>query len=106
MGEHSLHDKVINWIEEQGYPLEMRVASLFRQHEKFDVRQGWHYADIQTVTSREIDVAVTGSEPYGYFAVHFAIECKASAKPWVLFTSKHTTANYNRLSAFGVRYRF
>lgn len=105
MSEPPLREKVLSWLKEQGYPLEMRVASLFRQHSHLDTRQSWHYIDLETTTSREIDVVVTGSEPYGYFAVHFAVECKASTKPWVLFTSKHTTANFNRLSAFAIASR-
>ena len=47
--------KVRNWLETQGYTLEMRAASAFRAI-GFDVRQSSHYDDPETGKSREIDV--------------------------------------------------
>jgi hypothetical protein len=96
-----LRDKLLAWLKTQGYPLEMRVAAQLRMKTQLQVRQGWHYADPDTAQSREIDIVATRSEVHGFAAVHFVIECKAPGKPWVLFTSKHTTENYNRLFAFG-----
>ncbi len=97
----SLHQKTLAWLERQGYPLEMKVASQLRAKTKFQVRQGWYYTDPESEQSREIDVVATASEDYGYATVHFAIECKATSKPWVLFTSKYTIENFNRILAFG-----
>jgi hypothetical protein len=97
----SLRDKVLAWLEKQGYPLEMRVAALLREKTKFSIRQGWHYTDLESTQSREIDVVATAGELYGFAAVHFLIECKAPGSPWVLFTSEHTMENFNRLTAFG-----
>lgn len=96
-----LQDKLLAWVKKQGYPLEMRVASQLRSKTQLLVKQGWHYQDAETAQSREIDIVATASEVYGFATVHFAIECKAPSKPWILFTSKHTTENYNRLFAFG-----
>jgi len=79
----------------------MRVAAQLRAKTQLQVRQGWHYTDPDTAQSREIDIVATQSEVHGFAAVHFVIECKAPGKPWVLFTSRHTTENYNRLFAFG-----
>jgi hypothetical protein len=96
-----LRDKLLAWLKAQGYPLEMRVTAQLRAKTQLQVRQGWHYSDPDTAQSRETDVVATQSEVRGLAAVHFVIECKAPSKPWVLFTSKHTTENYNRLFAFG-----
>jgi len=96
----SLREKLLTWLTKQGYPLEMRFASMFRQQTKLDVRQGWHYSDPETAVSREIDVVCTHSEALGLAAVHFAISCKAGSKPWILFTSLHTMDNYSRLLRF------
>jgi hypothetical protein len=96
----SLHQKTLAWLEKQGYPLEMKVASQLRAKTKFQVRQGWYYTDSESNQSREIDVVATASDDYGYATIHFAIECKATSKPWVLFTSTYTTENYNRILAF------
>lgn len=95
-----LRDKLLAWLEKQGYPLEMRVAARLRTQTQLQVRQGWHYTDPDTAQSREIDIVATASEFHG-LAAHFVIECKAPSKPWVLFTSKQTTENYSRLFAFG-----
>jgi hypothetical protein len=96
-----LRDKLLAWLKKQGYPLEMRVAAQLRSKTQLQVRQGWHYTDPDTAQSREMDIVATQSEVHGFAAVHFVIECKAPNKPWVLFTSKHTMENYNRLLAFG-----
>jgi hypothetical protein len=98
----ALLDKVHGWLDKQGYPLEMRVAAALRSKADLQVRQGWHYADPETNQSREIDIVTTKSEFYGFAAVHFSFECKGTTKPWVIFTSEHTTQNYDRLRAFGL----
>jgi hypothetical protein len=96
-----MQDEVIKWLKKQGYPLEMRVASAMRQTGLW-VRQSTHYIDLESSKSREIDVLATEREPYGIAEIHFVIECKASNKPWILFTSPFTLDNFNRLSAFGI----
>jgi hypothetical protein len=100
-----LRDKLLQWLEKEGYPLEMRVAAHFRAGTKLSVRQGWHYMDPESSQSREIDVVATADEPYGFAGVHFVIECKSTGCPWVLFTSEHTMENFNRLTAFGLTSR-
>ena len=97
----SMRDRVANWLVEQGYPLEMRVASALRRSE-FWVRQSTHYIDPETGKSREIDVIATEAEPLGMAEIHFVVECKATSKPWVLFTSPHTLNNFNHLFALGI----
>lgn len=98
----SFQGKVLEWLEKQGYPLEMRVAALWRSRTSFEVRQGWHYSDVETGQSREIDVSVTSMDPLGLAAIHVSVECKATTKPWILFTSNHTVENYSRFLAFGL----
>jgi hypothetical protein len=79
-----LREKLLAWLEKQGYPLEMKVAAQLRLKTQLHVRQGWHYQDPETAQSREIDIIATGSELHGFAAVHFAIECKAPNKPWMI----------------------
>jgi hypothetical protein len=100
-GTTPLRDKVVTWLAEQGYPLEMRVAAAFRQTD-LCCRQSTHYIDSETGKSREIDVIGTQAEPLGMAVIHFVAECKAATKPWVLFTSPHTLENFNRLFALGI----
>lgn len=97
----TLIDNVREWLEGQGFPLEMRAAAAFRAA-GFEVRQASHYLDPENGTSREIDVLATDPDFLGIVGIHFAIECKSSKKPWVLLTSPHTLSGYNRLFAFGV----
>jgi hypothetical protein len=96
-------DKVREWLESQGFPLEMRVAAAFREV-GFQVRQSSHYLDSETGKAREIDVLATDPDDFmlGIVEIHFVIECKATRKPWVLLSSPDTLARYNRLFAFGV----
>jgi hypothetical protein len=99
--EKSLEDKILDWLESQGYPLEMRVASSLTKAD-FWVRQSQYYFDPETNVSREIDVIATKTDILGFLEIDFMIECKTSSKPWLLFTSEETLNNYNRLFAFGV----
>jgi len=100
---HTLAGKVASWLSTQGYPLEMRVAAAMRQG-GLGVRQSVHYSDAESAKSREADVVGTTVDRPGLAMALacFVVECKAASKPWVLFTSPHTLAGYNRLFAFGV----
>lgn len=93
-------DSVRQWLETQGFPLEMKVAAAFR-HAGFEVRQSSHYMDPETGKGREIDVLATDPDFRGVVEIHFAIECKSSKKTWVLLASEHTLEKYNRFFAFG-----
>lgn len=80
-------DKIKNWLNEQGYPLEMRVAGAFRRA-GFRVVQSEHYDDPVTGTHREIDVVASLSRRLEglLLRVEFLIECKSSrSKPWLMF---------------------
>jgi hypothetical protein len=89
------------WLFEQGYPLEMRVASQFR-NAGFEVRQADFYSDPETGTQREIDVFAHTGDSVGGMDVTFHIECKRSTdKPWLLFSSPHPPA-FNRLLGYAV----
>ncbi|MEW6529336.1 MAG: hypothetical protein AB1473_00770 [Thermodesulfobacteriota bacterium] len=97
----ALTDEVRKWLEEQGFPLEMRVAAAFRES-GFEVRQSSHYLDPETSEDREIDVLATDANVLGVVDINFAAECKSTKKPWLLLSSPDTLRNYSRLFAFGV----
>lgn len=85
-----LSQKVVSWLETQGYPLEMRVARMF-QSLGASVVQSDYYTDPSTKESRETDVVASWSSRVGdtFVRVAFIIECKASReKPWILFCSQ------------------
>lgn len=100
--EEDLKQKLSRWLSENGYPLEMRVAEAARKHTRFEIRQGWHYVDPESSSSREIDIVCTASEPRGFAEINFVIECKATTKPWIIFSSEDAAASYNRLNTFGM----
>lgn len=87
-----LRAKVTKWLSEQGYPLEMRVASLL-QKVGFRIVQSEYFSDPDTGDSRELDVvAYKQKEVHNVlFRISLLIECKRSTdKPWLLFTSDKT----------------
>jgi len=92
--------KVRDWLDAQGFTLEMRTASAFRAA-GFEVRQSSHYIDPETGKGREIDVIATDLDVLGVVAINFIVECKSSKKPWVLLCSHDTVDRYNRFFAFG-----
>lgn len=92
--------QVRQWLEKQGFSLEMRAASAFRAL-NFEVRQSSYYSEAWTGHTREMDVEATCASPLGLVDVRFFVECKSSGKPWVSLCSRDTLTNYNRILAFG-----
>ncbi len=100
MADHpDLETKVLKWMNSTGFPLEMAAANAFR-HAKFEVRQSSTYVDPESGKGREIDVVVTDPDWIGAVDIGFVLECKSSARPWVVLRSDDAFANYNRFSAF------
>jgi Holliday junction resolvase len=86
----NLDKRLRDWLESQGYPLEMAVSRVFQKY-GFHTLQSEYYSDPESGAVREIDVVA-----YSQHGVHgmtcritFTIECKVSReKPWILFTSE------------------
>jgi hypothetical protein len=93
---NSLESNILEWLNKQGFPLEMLVYSKVRK------LTGWHYIDPETNASREIDIICTADEPRGLLEVNFVIECKGTKKPWLLFTSESAATGFHRLDSFGI----
>jgi hypothetical protein len=83
-----LDSRVLKWLEEQGYSLEMRTAQVFRQV-GFEVSQFETYIDPESGDIREIDVTASKSCHLDTIDVMITlfIECKHMTHPWVIFTS-------------------
>jgi len=97
---NDLNKKVLEWVKGQGYPLEMKVATSFRNC-GFEVIQSHYYPDPENNDLREIDVVAITPEDTGLIDVSFVIECKSSKeKPWILFTSEHTLEGLSRLFSY------
>lgn len=97
--EENLREKILSWLDTQGYGTEMKVATSLRNADH-DVIQSFFYNDPETKVSREIDVVSRISDVIGLLSVSSVIECKKSKKPWILFTSEH--ANVNRIWSFAI----
>ena len=96
-----LHDQVLKWLTETGFPLEMSAAAAFRAA-GFEVRQSTTYADAQTEKSREIDVLAEDPDFYGFVDLSVVVECKSSTKPWIVLIANDTLQSHNILRTFGV----
>lgn len=92
-----LSTKVKNWVEEQGYSLEMRVAKRFQEN-GFAVSQFDHFIDQESHSVRPVDVVATLSKDFGNsrVAVKLFVECKYSAKdkPWVIVVTSDKFDKY------------
>ncbi|QIY73426.1 hypothetical protein HEP84_34080 [Streptomyces sp. RLB1-33] len=84
--------KIKTWLSEQGYPLEMRVARVFKSHGISAVPSDYYF-DQESGTHREIDLAGRirllspegGSRQISTYLCPI-VECKSSpGKPWILF---------------------
>ncbi|MBL8263549.1 MAG: hypothetical protein JNM58_14085 [Xanthomonadaceae bacterium] len=90
MSDDSLVEKVGDWLNRQGYPLEFSTAAAFHRA-GFRTHQGLYVDDSES--TREIDVVATQDLKSGRSLIRaeFVIECKWSVdKPWVVFASKHS----------------
>lgn len=90
--EISVEQKITNWLETQGYPLEMHVAKAF-QSVQARVIQSEYYVDGLSAETREIDVVASWQDEFDdiLVRVQLVIECKSSKdKPWILFESEKT----------------
>jgi hypothetical protein len=94
-------ERVLKWLTETGFPLEMAAAAAFRQA-AFDVRQSAIYVDSQSEKGREIDVLARDPDLIGFIELSVVVECKSSIKPWVVLTSDKVLDAYNRLRTCGV----
>src|SRR5689334_20435934 len=100
MGANDIEQKILSWLDTQGYGLEMKVASAL-DAAGCQVIQAHLYIDPETGASREIDVIGRMSDEVGLLRVYAVVECKKRSRPWVLFTSEK--ASFNRISAFAIK---
>lgn len=87
----SLPDKILEWLNKQGYPTEFQVANICDRH-GFRVLQGYHVRNENSDVPREIDVLAQTDDIANDYLIRVChvIECKWSKdKPWVVLTSRH-----------------
>jgi hypothetical protein len=84
---------VRKWLDQQGYPLELRVGRVFAEA-GWNVSHAAFYEDPETHKQREIDLyAFTSPPQLPGVGVVLAVECKTSPKkPWVAFSSQRSAA--------------
>src|ERR1700761_9219874 len=84
----ALERKVSEWLNKQGYPLEMYTQRCCRDN-GFQSHQSWYYEDAETGQQRETDVFAYSPRVKidgrgRQFELAFTFECKQSrGKPWV-----------------------
>ena len=91
MGSQTLSKAVLDWLNEQGYPTEYKVATVCSNH-GFRTFQGYHVSGSDQDTLREIDVLSIRDTPTTEYLIRVChvIECKWSKdKPCVVLTSPH-----------------
>ena len=86
MSDKTAKDRVHEWLEKSGYPLEMEVAALLHAR-GFSVTPSFIYTDDESGKNREIDILATKSDKMGFTHAGFVIECKSTPNPWVVFKS-------------------
>jgi len=86
----SIEEKLTEWVNNEGYPLEFFTAHAFRSAE-FEVIQGSYARDIKTEKFREIDVSAHRAKLLKgniLVDVKYIVECKWSGtNPWIVFTT-------------------
>ncbi|ASZ14131.1 hypothetical protein KTO58_03345 [Chitinophaga pendula] len=70
--EVDLKNKVKEWLDKQGYPLEMYVAAAF-QESGFKIAQSVMYVDPDSKTPREVDLVAHKTIEHSGVYISFAI---------------------------------
>ncbi|TZF88346.1 hypothetical protein [Cognatilysobacter lacus] len=96
MSDNALEEKLKSWFNSTGFPLEIESARAFLRA-RFAVEHSAVYIDPETSKGREIDLLAYKRDPTGCFAAFFAVECKASDKPWVVLTNRHQYTRFGAL---------
>lgn len=89
-GQSSIHERLLGWLEKQGYPLELKVGNVLGYLDWF-VDYNRYYEDPVTSKTREIDLfAYRGSFDSDLSLwINMVIECKMSReKPWIVLASE------------------
>jgi hypothetical protein len=89
---NSIENKILEWLSKEGYPLEFKVANIFRAN-RFLTFQGQYVKDFKTDIPREIDVLaqVTSHVEKSFLRICYVVECKwTENKPWVIFTDQNS----------------
>jgi hypothetical protein len=89
---NSLENKILDWLSKEGYPLEFKVANIFRAN-GFYTFQGQYVKDFKTETPREIDILaqVSSDVDDSFLRICYVVECKwTENKPWVIFTDQNS----------------
>lgn len=92
-------EQVLNFLKNEGFPLEMYVASQLRLC-GFEVYQGTLYKDQETGKLRELDVTAHFFRQIDQFKsleIKFIIECKHAKTPWILFGGEND--GFNQLTS-------
>lgn len=87
-----LENKILNWLSKEGYPLEFKVANIFKKY-KFHTHQGDYVNDYKTKTPRELDVVAkfNSNTPNSFLRIEYIVECKWTGdKPWIIFTDENS----------------
>ena len=97
--QETIEQRLLGWLETQGYPLEMKVARAFQEAD-FYVRQSVFFTDPESGDSREIDVSAVHTKDFDKeqgqgcpVHISFFIECKKTKNPWIIFTSEGEDSN-------------
>lgn len=88
-----MEEKIKEWINKNGYPLELKVAKSFSKS-GFSVAQSISFVDSTTKKVRETDIIahITKQINDVWVNLTFVIECKLSIdKPWVSFHNDDTS---------------
>lgn len=104
--------KIEEWLDKQGYPLEMNVAKELSAS-GFNCRQSYYHKDSETGKRREVDVVGAYGLTNSVNTINFQliIECKNNQdKPWITFSDSINKPSFetyitNRpASRIGVKY--
>lgn len=102
MAEPTLHDKILKYIKESGFPLELEIIEKLNSN-KFSVHPSAYYPVEYDGKVKEIDaigVKFSSDDSSGSIGTYLTIECKKSTKNhWIFFKDTPSTNSITGLDA-------
>lgn len=86
-----MKEKIRDWLNKQGYPLELKIASALQKESLFPTLANY-YLDPTSNKSREIDIIGGRNHVTGFLNIELVIECKRSAeRPWLVLSAENSS---------------
>lgn len=96
-----MNEKIIEWLQKTGYPLELFGESILSEQD-FKIVNSYIYLDLEKKISRELDLfgSFESKKDGVILTLNLLVECKKSDKPIILLTNNNSKEKFIKFSQY------